>query len=143
MAQKIYIPDTEWDLGLGQYAYTSKSLVMQDIKEQYEAMGESDYEEAKDDGLLSCAELDLIGGHVDVVTTQDESSHWYIIPADLSDRFGKLCEILQCEEDYESAEYQAAEQEMEETYGKYRTGGGLNNYQLSISEEELKRLTGE
>jgi len=58
-----------------------------------------------------------------VIATRDESSHWYVIPADLYDEFSKLYQKAY-EDDYE------AQEEFEEKFGQYRTGGDLNNVQL-------------
>lgn len=52
-----------------------------------------------------------------VIATKDDSGHWYVIPADMSGEFNRLCE----EEDYE---------EFEKKFGQYRTGGDLNLVQL-------------
>ncbi len=58
-----------------------------------------------------------------VIATQDESSHWYVIPLNIYDEFRQLHEKA-CDDDYE------AQEEFEAKFGKYRTGGWLNNIQL-------------
>jgi hypothetical protein len=58
-----------------------------------------------------------------VIATRDDSSHWYVIPSYLYDEFSKLYQKA-CDDDYE------AQKEFDEKFGKYATGGGLNNVQL-------------
>ena len=70
---------------------------------------------------------------IPVTILQDESSHWYIVPNSETSDFYRLNERI--EDDYE--DYNA----INETFSKYRTGGDINNYQLFISEAELKSMT--
>lgn len=55
-----------------------------------------------------------------VAAGQDDSGHWYVIPAELKDQFYKDVED---EEMADSGEF-------DEKYGEYMTGGDLNNVQL-------------
>lgn len=60
-----------------------------------------------------------------VKAVQDESSHWYVIPIELSDKFRELTQFDIDEEDnYEN------EKKFDEIFSKYRTGGSVNNIQL-------------
>ncbi len=58
-----------------------------------------------------------------VIATQDESSHWYVVPLNLYDEFRTLHSEA-VDDNYE------AQEEFEKKFGKYRTGGWLNNIQL-------------
>jgi hypothetical protein len=58
-----------------------------------------------------------------VEAVQDESSHWYVIPADMSNEFSVLHNKA-TDEDYD------AQEEFIEKFDQYRTGGDLNNIQL-------------
>lgn len=51
-----------------------------------------------------------------VKVVQDDSGHWYVIPADLGDSFDE--------------DLQDEDSDFDEKYGKYRTGGGPNLVQL-------------
>lgn len=53
----------------------------------------------------------------EVVVVQDDSSHWYVIPAELESKFYELSD----EENYE---------EFTTLFDKYATGGGINRVQL-------------
>lgn len=53
-----------------------------------------------------------------VIACQDDSCHWYVIPAGMYDQF----RILLDDEEHE--------QVFEEKFSKYRTNGNLNNVQL-------------
>lgn len=79
---------------------------------------------------------------IQVKILQDESSHWYIVPSDLEDEFFLLSRMA---EEGPSLDcmytYQDFIQQFEDKFAKYRTGGDVNNYQLFISQDELKRLT--
>ena len=55
-----------------------------------------------------------------VKAVHDDSGHWYVIPDELWDAF---YEDLEDEEMGVSGEF-------DDKYGKYRTGGDLNNIQL-------------
>lgn len=55
-----------------------------------------------------------------VKVTQDESGHWYILPNELYEEFGKDGE----DEDFVDGGL------FDDKYGKYRTGGGINLVQL-------------
>lgn len=55
-----------------------------------------------------------------VKAVQDDSCHWYIIPAELEEDFNKDLD----ENDEDLA--------FDEKYGEYRTGGDLNLVQLYI-----------
>ena len=59
----------------------------------------------------------------EVYAVQDESSHWYVIPVELKKDFYSLHERA-CDDDYD------AQEEFEEKFNVYRTGGSLNNIQL-------------
>jgi hypothetical protein len=52
-----------------------------------------------------------------VIACQDDSCHWYVIPAGMLDEFLKLCE-------------EENDPLFDKTFGQYRTGGDLNNVQL-------------
>lgn len=56
----------------------------------------------------------------EVKAVQDQDSHWYVIPADAESLFYKM------EQDGESDEWE----KFNEVFGKYRTGGSLNNVRL-------------
>lgn len=75
---------------------------------------------------------------IQVEILRDESSHWFIVPITEVDEFRSLSErIMENEEDYEAIN------EFVDKFSKHMTGGGPNNYQLFISEDELKNLTGD
>jgi hypothetical protein len=57
-----------------------------------------------------------------VLALQDDSGHWYVIPAELESEFNKL---VDCDED----DYDL-QNEFMERFDQYRTGGDLNNTQL-------------
>jgi len=57
-----------------------------------------------------------------VIAVQDDSGHWYVIPAELKSEFNKL---VDCDED----DYDL-QNEFMERFDQYRTGGDLNNTQL-------------
>lgn len=58
-----------------------------------------------------------------VVAIQDDSSHWYVIPAEMRKEFRRLEELASNDND-------DALNEFIEKFNKYRTGGDLNNIQL-------------
>ncbi len=62
-----------------------------------------------------------------VKATQDDSCHWYVIPNELFREFNEDCDN---EEMADSGEF-------DEKYGKYQTGGDLNNIQLYVDEREI------
>lgn len=53
-----------------------------------------------------------------VVAVQDDSSHWYVIPKELEDKFYYLSQDEDLEDDFDII------------FNQYRTGGNLNNVQL-------------
>ena len=60
-----------------------------------------------------------------VYVTQDESGHWYVIPAGLEEEFSRLEEaIIDLDYDQDMIDM------FELKFAKYRTGGGINNVQL-------------
>lgn len=61
--------------------------------------------------------------------TQDETGDWYVIPMSLKDSFLAYDEQA-LENDYD------LQDEFEDKFGKYRTGGDLNNVQLYIKKDE-------
>jgi len=66
-----------------------------------------------------------------VVCLQDEASHWYVIPYEMSKEFNYLMNKwyeLDSKGDYEGGE--DIVEEFEYKFGKYRTGGDLNNIEL-------------
>lgn len=80
--------------------------------------------------------------YVPISVKQDESSHWYIVPESELAEFSAAMESIYEAEAY-SDDWECLVSVFEYKFDKYRTGGDLNNYQLFISEEELKNLTGE
>lgn len=69
--------------------------------------------------------------YVPVVAVQDESSHWYVIPSEKSERYRSLSNKLY-ETDFRDVDMI---NQFEEEFGGYRTGGDLNNVQLYIKQE--------
>lgn len=67
-----------------------------------------------------------------VVCKQDETGDWYIIPNELLDSFNAYFINGDMENDYE------LQDEFEEKFGKYRTGGDLNLKQLYIKNENTE-----
>ncbi len=63
-----------------------------------------------------------------VIAKRDESSHWYVIPETLQDKWIELSDLLTS--NLSEYEREKAEDEFVETFDKYRTGGDLNNVQL-------------
>lgn len=59
-----------------------------------------------------------------VKAVQDDSCHWYVIPLEKSDRFYSLLDTFSLTEDYGMLN------KFEDEFGKYRTGGDLNNIEL-------------
>ena len=57
---------------------------------------------------------------IKVKAVSDESGHWYVIPNYLDDEFDK---------DVQDADF-GDSGGFDDKYGKYRTGGALNNIQL-------------
>jgi hypothetical protein len=57
-----------------------------------------------------------------VIAVQDDSGHWYIIPAELESEFNRM---VDCADD----DYEAQEKFMEK-FDQYRTGGDLNSTKL-------------
>lgn len=66
-----------------------------------------------------------------VVATQDESSHWYLIPKDQIKEFNDLSNRIIATD----ANDQDLIDDFEAKFGHYRTGGDLNNVQLYIEKE--------
>lgn len=58
-----------------------------------------------------------------VAAVQDDSGHWYVIPADMKEEFHQLLEKV-TDEDYD------AQDAFNEKFSGYRTGGDLNLVQL-------------
>lgn len=58
-----------------------------------------------------------------VVAIQDGDSNWHVIPKELTDEFYKL------DQEAGGENYDKQEEFMDK-FGKYRTGGDLNNIQL-------------
>ncbi len=71
--------------------------------------------------------------YLPIAITSDDNGHEYIVPIELAQEFHKTLE--QCTED---DDYDAMDK-----FDKYRTGRSVDNYQLFISESELKKLIGE
>lgn len=61
-----------------------------------------------------------------VIAAQDDSSHWYVFPAEMNDEWNKMNNELY-DSDFEDEDLI---QKFEEKFSKYRTGGDLNNKQL-------------
>jgi hypothetical protein len=57
-----------------------------------------------------------------VIAVQDDSGHWYVIPAELESEFNKLVDCA--DDDYD------LQKEFMERFSQYMTGGDLNNTQL-------------
>lgn len=55
-----------------------------------------------------------------VVAVRDDSSHWYVIPAERHDEFNKDAD----DEDF------CLDGDFDDKWGKYRTGGSLNLIEL-------------
>ena len=70
---------------------------------------------------------------IPVQIKSDEDGHNFIIPNEFDEEFSAAMEKGYLTDDYSEAE----------KFQKYRIGGSVNNYQLFISESELKKLTGE
>ncbi len=70
---------------------------------------------------------------IPIIPIQDNDSHWYIIPQELQKTFMQLAYYDQDDKI----------EEFNDLFSKYMVGGCLSNYQLFISQDELKRLTGE
>lgn len=65
---------------------------------------------------------------------QDDSSHWYLVPGELSKDFLRIMdEIEQLDED--SEEFYNAIDELEEKYGQYRLGGGPESLKVLMGDE--------
>lgn len=64
-----------------------------------------------------------------VMALQDESSHWYVIPAEMHDEWYRLNAIMDDGEEGQVA-FEKAEDRFIELFSQYMTGGGLNNIQL-------------
>ena len=65
---------------------------------------------------------------------QDESGHWYVIPAELEQEFAEIQETLEDEYDQDLIN------EFEDKFDRYRTGGCLSLitlYRVFESEEKL------
>lgn len=61
-----------------------------------------------------------------VKALQDESGHWYVIPAEMGEEFYKLMN----NHGKQPALWYEFEEEFIEKFDKYRTGGDLNLVQL-------------
>lgn len=77
------------------------------------------------------------------VTLCSDGNDNYIIPTELSLLFEEILEIIG-ENEYEENvdEYYYIDLFISK-FSKYRTGGAYNVYQLYITKDELKKLTGE
>lgn len=66
-----------------------------------------------------------------VKVVQDENSHWYIIPNELTEEFRTLLNTI-----YADANDHAYldEKEFEKKFSQYMTDGDINNIQLYIDE---------
>lgn len=53
--------------------------------------------------------------------SQDQDSHWYMIPSELYDKWQEMTQNDFDDDDYEGVE------EFEKTFGEYRTGGGISH----------------
>lgn len=73
---------------------------------------------------------------------QDESSHWYIVPQELWDDWEGLIGAIYSTEEF-SDEWYSLIDDFNNMFSKYMVGRRLSNYQLFVSQDELKRLTGE
>lgn len=74
-------------------------------------------------GIDPYAEKDLKRVYV----TQDQDSHWYIIPIEMLEVFNRLLE----ESQYESnPDWEAKEAEFIDKFSQYATGGYINNIEL-------------
>ena len=49
---------------------------------------------------------------------------WYVIPVEMKDEFSRLSELAEISENYDEQD------EFNDKFGKYATGGDLNNTQL-------------
>lgn len=79
---------------------------------------------------------------IPVKVLSDGDGHNYVVPNELSERFDGLLESMSwAEHEGRVHDYNKYEREFENEFSKYRTGGSPNNYQLFISQDELKRLT--
>jgi len=76
--------------------------------------------------------------YIPVILVQDESSHWYCIPLEMDDEFFNMSEEC-ANNDYDHNSIA----KFTEKFGKYMTGGGVNNYQLCMAKSEFNKLTGE
>ncbi len=62
-----------------------------------------------------------------VHAVEDESGDWYVIPSELVSKFYELDEAIGSENETDSYE---AQEKFGQLFGKYMTGGDLNNVQL-------------
>lgn len=62
-----------------------------------------------------------------VTAVRDDSSHWYVIPSDLTDQFYELSELMGSDN---QTVFEQAEDKFISLFEQYRTGGDLNNVQL-------------
>lgn len=76
--------------------------------------------------------------YINIKLLQDDSSHWYIIPQEVVDDFENQMNYIY---DHDDDGIEDIINEFDNKFGKYRTGGDINNYQLCITQEELNRLT--
>lgn len=58
---------------------------------------------------------------------QDESSHWYMIPVDLRDRWQQLNNQLPEIEGWDEEDYNSA---IDDEFGDFRTGGGIGHIEF-------------
>lgn len=63
-----------------------------------------------------------------VVAVKDNDSHWYVIPAEMKDKFFELLEKSEYTET--GNDWEQFEEEFIDTFTPYETGGDLNNVEL-------------
>lgn len=66
--------------------------------------------------------------------TQDESSHWYMIPVELRNQWNDLYEKILTVGEY-SDEWYFLIDEFDVIFSKYRTGGGISDIEFYIEEK--------
>ncbi len=64
-----------------------------------------------------------------VMVLQDESSHWYVIPNDLHERWIELNNLMDSDGQHI---FEAAVKMFMDEFNQYRVGGSPNNKQLYI-----------
>jgi hypothetical protein len=135
----VYKAFTEWELGLEEKVFATEDAAWQAIKDVYDNhpdIKEDPYEDLVEDGMFSVDKWELVGmdEFVPVVTTKDGDAHNYIVPVSDIDEFNTS--LSHAEETDEVDDFN-------DRFQKYSVGGSYSLYQLHMSKEELKRLTGE